>query len=66
MANSGEMLSSSAANAPAVSPNRNAVRRNRSQVVATNINMNGARTTRTASEPVSFMAAQAIQNESGG
>ncbi len=31
-----------------------------------NINMNGARTTRTASEPVSFMAAQAIQNESGG
>jgi hypothetical protein len=60
------MFRSSAAKAPAVSPNRNAVKRNINQVVAMNSKMNGARTTSTASDPVSFMAAQAIQNESGG
>ena len=39
------------------------MKRNISQVVAINSKMNG---TSTASDPVSFMAAQAIQNESGG
>jgi hypothetical protein len=59
----GDVFSRSAAKAPAFSPNRNAVKRNISQVVAINSKMNG---TSTASDPVSFMAAQAIQNESGG
>ncbi len=66
MANRGEILSSSADNAPAHSPKSEAPTRYISQVVAAKIKMKGTRKTKRASDPVNFMIAAAIQNASGG
>ena len=66
MANRGEILSSSADIAPAHSPKSEAPTRYISQVVVAKIKMKGTRKTKSASDPVNFMIAHTIQNESGG